>query len=155
MDPGERDISISKEGFASQSAKPSYTPGTRADLSLSLAAMPATIRVMSNIMPAAISLDDMDVGYAPVTVMRPPGTYRITIRSVGYANYEANVTVKEGGRADINGNLRKADTPFFKQWWFWTTVGVTVAGAGLATFIATRPSPPYDGGNTGWVAHPH
>jgi hypothetical protein len=154
MDPGERDISISKEGFASQSAKPAYTPGAHADLALSLTAMPATIRVMSNVLPASVSLNEEDVGYAPVTVTRPPGTYQLTIRSVGYITYQAKVTVKEGGRSDINGNLQKEPPSIVKQWWFWTAIGVAAGGLTTITFLATRPPQPYDGGNTGWVAHP-
>lgn len=154
MDPGERDLLLTKEGFKSQAVKVPYAVGARAELSLSLTAVPATIHVMSNVLPAAVALDDVDVGYAPVTVTRPPGTYRLTIRSVGFATYEAKVTVKEGGRADINANLQKDAVPVVKQWWFWTAIGVVATSVTVVTLLATRPPEPYDGGNTGWVAHP-
>ena len=34
---------------------------------------------------------------------------------------------------------RPASPPFYKRWWFWTAVGVVVAGSVTAAVIATRP----------------
>jgi hypothetical protein len=76
---------------------------------------------------------------------------------VGYLPYEATVNVRPGGRADIDAHLRKEPEPLVRQWWFWTGITAVVATAGVTTImgiLVTRPAPPYDGGNTGWVAHP-
>lgn len=39
-----------------------------------------------------------------------------------------------------------AAAPVYKRWWFWTAVGVVLAGAAVGAYAATRPGPqPYQG----------
>ena len=57
-------------------------------------------------------------------------------------------------RGDIDGEIAKLrrelaairqretpppSRPFYKRWWFWTAVGVAVAGATVGTVIALQP----------------
>jgi hypothetical protein len=38
-----------------------------------------------------------------------------------------------------------APRPLLRRWWFWSAVGVVVAGAAVATYVLTRPRDPCDG----------
>jgi tetratricopeptide (TPR) repeat protein len=39
-------------------------------------------------------------------------------------------------------NPETGDRPVYKKWWFWTTIAVVGAGAGVGIYVATRPGAP-------------
>jgi tetratricopeptide (TPR) repeat protein len=54
------------------------------------------------------------------------------------------------------GASARSDTPVYKKWWLWTTIGVVVAaGAATGIILATRQPEPKDpnGGSLGRVVH--
>ena len=60
-------------------------------------------------------------------------------------------------RDRLNAALDLEKPSVLSRWWFWTGAVVVVGGGVAVTYFATRSTPqaaPFDGGSTGWVAHP-
>lgn len=151
VDPGQREFVVQKEGFTPAIARETYAPGARADLALSLNALPATIHVDADRVGAAVRIQGLDVGVVPVDLKRPPGTYALDVRSPGYVTYETKVQVGPGGRASLYAKMPAEPFVLTKKWWFWTGIVALVGGAALTVFLVTRPPASYDAGNTGWL----
>ena len=152
VDPGERELVLQKEGFAPAVVRERWAPGVRDEVRLSLTALDATIRVEAERSNAVVRLQGLDVGVAPVTVRRPPGTYALDVRSPGYVTYETKVQVGPGGRAQLFAKLPKEPFILTKQWWFWTGVVAVVGGGILTAYLLTRPPADWEKGSTGWLA---
>ena len=154
IDPGERDFLLQKAGFAPRAVKVSELAGKRTELTLSLSAQEATIKVDADRKDAVVWVAGLDVGTVPVTLKRPPGAYSVDVRSNGYITYETKVDVGPGGTADLHAHLPKEPMALTRQWWFWTAIGAVLVGSAVTVYAVTRPPAPYDGGSTGWVAQP-
>lgn len=157
LNPGSHVFTLARKGFADSVVNKSFAPGSRTRLSLSLARLPATIRVSANVPDALVRVGAVDVGPVPVDVQRPAGTYRVVVSKDGYDPAEMEVRVQAGELSDQRAKLKLESHPITKEWWFWAAgVGVVVAGV-VATYALTRPDPEppaYEGGSTGWIARP-
>jgi hypothetical protein len=152
--PGVHVFTLSRKGYTDAVVRKSFAPGSSSEEKLELEKLPATIHVKANQGGALVSVDDKDVGPAPVDVLRAAGTYRVSVTKTGFVPYRADITVNAGEEANLQASLPKERYQIHKKWWFWTAV-VAVLGVGAAlTYVFTRPPAPYDGGNTGWVAMP-
>lgn len=154
VDPGTRVLTLSRKGFADVVVTRSFTPGARLSLPLSLARLPGTIKVDAREPASVVTVDGADVGFAPVEVSRPAGSYRVIVRKEGFETYEAQVRLNAGEETSIAAKLVETKTPITKKWWFWTGAAAVVVGGVTLTYVLTRPGPtvpPYDGGSTGWV----
>jgi len=155
--PGAHVITLSRKGFSDVVVNRSFASGARTALNLRLDLLPATLDVASDVPGAIVNVDGKDFGPVPVTLLRPPGAYRVVVEKAGFEPYEAHVAVQAGERAALRATLSPEKHPLTKQWWFWASAASVLAGGVLATYYLTRPTeppPPYDGGTTGWVVHP-
>jgi hypothetical protein len=152
VDPGVHVFTVTKEGFAPAVRRETAKTGVRGAVELSLTAMPGSIRVDASQKGAAVRVDEIDVGVAPVLIDRPAGPYRVDVRKAGFVPYKTKVNLQPGQRADLFAPMA-AEQSLTSRWWFWTmVVGAVSAGAITGILIASRPD--YDGGNQGWVAQP-
>jgi hypothetical protein len=152
--PGVHVITLSRKGYTDAVARKSLTPGSTSELRLELEKLPATLHVTANQSAALVAVDDLDIGPTPVDVLRPAGSYRVTVRKQGFVPYRTDVTVRAGEEANLQAALPKEKLQLAKKWWFWTSLVAVVAVGATLTYVFTRPPPPYDGGNTNWVAMP-
>ncbi len=158
VDPGTHVITLGRTGFADAVSKETVTPGAKITKKLELDRLPAQIRVTSNQTGAQVLVNDYDVGLTPLEISRPAGKYRVVVKKPGFLDYDANASADPGQSLNVNAALRE-DTPALTQrWWFWTGIGVIVAGAAITTYAVTRPDPvrpPVDAGGLNWAArHP-
>lgn len=157
VDPGTHFFRVVAKGYADVTLTKTYAPGTRAPLDLQLSRLPATVRVSSNVADPVVTVDGSDVGFAPVAVSRPAGTYRFVVKKTGFDTFDTKLAVLPGQDVDLTAKMAEEKIPLTKRWWFWTGIAATLAGAAIITYAATRPTPappPYEGGTTGWVATP-
>jgi hypothetical protein len=157
MNPGAHVLTLSRKGFTDAVVNRSVSPGESASMDLRLDRLPATLDVSANVAGAIVTVDGKDLGPAPVSVLRPPGRYQVTVAKDGFDPYETRVEVQAGERSALSAVLTEESTPITKKWWFWTGAAGVVAAGVLTTFLLTRPEPeppPYDGGSTGWVVRP-
>lgn len=154
LDPGSHVFVITREGFTNAVHAEVVRPGERRALSLAVARMPATLAITSNEANAVVVVDRLDVGIAPVTLLRPAGTHHIMVRKPGFDPYEIDTTVAAGQRAELAAALKPQRPSIVTRWWFWTAASAVIAGAAITTYALTRPAPqrpPLDGGGLGWA----
>jgi hypothetical protein len=101
-----------------------------------------------------VLIDDADVGLSPLTVSRPAGRYRVTLKKKGYVAFETVAAVDPGQTVDVTTKLVEDKPALTQRWWFWAGAGVLLAGAAATTYFLTRPEPDrpaVDGGGLGWA----
>lgn len=154
LDPGAHVVVLTRPGYQDIVRRESFARGAPASLSLVLSELDGSIRVASDRERAAVAVDGVDVGVAPIELRRPGGRYHVAVRKAGFVPYEADVVLDAGGRVDLSAPLTPVTTPLYKKWWFWAAAAGIVAGATTTTYLLTRPDPERpaaDGGGLGWV----
>ncbi len=155
VDPGNALFSFSLAGYDTIEIARSLKPGTKADVDVSMAEQPATIRLTADQRAAIVRFDGTDLGPAPVSITRGPGEHRLTITKDGFTTYDTRVTLRAGQYLPLDARLVPEKTPLYKKWWFWTSAGVAAVGIGLVTFLVVRPAPTrpeVDRGGLNWAA---
>lgn len=152
LDPGRHIVQLAAPGFSRVVTPIEIRPGVVTESTLVLARLPAEIAFVSTPLAAAVRLEGVDVGATPLRVERPPGTYRVRLARAGYLPYDATVKLAPGEKATVRAELAADKPSILTRWWFWTGVGVVVAGAAVTTYALTREPAPLTGGGLGWVA---
>ena len=154
LDPGHHVFVLARDGFSDAVHAEDVRAGERRAVRLTLDRLPARISVSSTRRDAVVVVDGLDVGTAPITVLRPAGRHRVVVRKVGFDAYETDAVVAPGQHAELVAKLREERPGIFSRWWFWAAAGAVVAGATVTTYALTRPEPdrpPLDGGGLGWT----
>lgn len=154
LDPGRHVIVLSREGFSDAVHAEDVRPGDRRAVKLALDRLPATLAVRASKPDAVVAVDGLDVGVAPVDLLRPAGTHHVVVRKSGHLPYETDAVVRPGQRVELVAALKEEKPSLLSRWWFWTAAGVVVTGAAVTTYALTRPDPerpPLDGGGLGWT----
>lgn len=99
---------------------------------------------------ALVSLDGRPAGKTPLAhrIYGKPGAVRLTVEKAGHEPFARELTLLAGKHQLVVVELRVKVTappdgptsmpaappsrPFYKRWWFWTAVGVVVAGSAAA-----------------------
>lgn len=154
IDPGAHVFVIQRSGYADIVQREQFAPGEKTKLDLVLEELPGRLHVSANRAGAAVAVEGLDVGIAPVDLKRPSGRYHVVVRKAGYVTFDATAVVEAGGSTSLDAELALEETPLTKRWWFWATAGAIVLGASAMTYLLTRPEPerpPANGGGLGWV----
>lgn len=154
VDPGAHVLVISRAGFDDAVVRHQVLPGSKTSLVLKLERLPATLHVGASETEAAVSVDGVDVGVAPVTLLRPAGDYEVWVQKRGFDAYQADVKLRAAQRVDLMARLQPTEIGLHERWWFWAALGTAVASTVVVTYFVTRPEPerpPLDGGGLGWT----
>jgi hypothetical protein len=154
LDPGTHVLVLSRKGFSDIVHRETVQSGVRSALTLSLERLPATLMIESTEARAAISVDGIDVGIAPITLSRPPGSYHVVARKKEFLAYETDAELQPGEKVTLRAVMRREQVSLTSRWWFWTGIGVAVVGTAVGTWYATRPEPDkpaLNGGGLGWT----
>jgi len=154
LDPGAHVIVFQRKGYADVVLNRSIKPGASERQTISLDKLPANIRVQSGVEKARVTIDGADVGFAPVDVPRPPGTYLVEVSKDGRVPFSARVTLAAGGESNLRAPLPEREMVIWEQWWFWSAAGVALTGVAVGTYFAVRPEPErpaVNGGTLGWA----
>jgi hypothetical protein len=103
---------------------------------------------------ADVLFDGRALGRSPLQVRATPGEHQLVARADGYYEERVAMTLALGDRRDVD--LEMKSTPgILSKWWFWTSVGVVIAG-GVATAIVLTTERPHSNGsfNPGSVSGP-
>ena len=154
VDPGVHVLVFARPGFQDIVRREAFAKGQPSELDLALTRLDGAIEVRASRAGAAVAVEGIDVGIAPLTVRRPGGRYQVEVRKAGFVGFVTDAVLEPGGRVELSAQLAPETTPLTKQWWFWTVAGGVVASAAVITYFATRPDPERpaaNGGGLGWV----
>jgi hypothetical protein len=154
LDPGTHVLVLAQPGFADIVRRETFARGEKRTLDLTLARLDGTLAVTADRDNAAVSVDGVDVGLAPLELRRPAGSYRVVVRKRGFSPFVTDAALEPGGRVRLSASLAPERVALTKRWWFWAAAGGVVASAAAVTYFASRPEPerpPADGGGLGWV----
>lgn len=114
----------------------------------------AVISILSNVNAPRVSLDTKPVGQSPIELVVSSGPHEYVVDASGYETARGSIVVVAGERRKVDVPLKKAG-PITTKWWFWTGIGVVVAG-GIATYVVLTTSRSADRGtiSPGQVAAP-
>jgi hypothetical protein len=155
LDPGAHVFVISRAGFTDAVHAETIRPGEKRAIALAVTRLPANLDVSANQNEAVVTVNKLDVGIAPVSLLRPAGSYHVVVRRSGFRPYEVDTVLEPGQKTEIKAKLEEEKPSILTRWWFWTAAGIVVVGAAATTYLVTRPSPerpPLEGGGLGWTA---
>lgn len=142
LNAGKATIKITKEGFFPIERELALIGGqtTVLDLTLLSKAERGVLVVKSPTSGAMVTVDGIVFGMVPTETPVMPGTHRIHLSHDGYKPGDTTAVINAGERKELDLSL-EAETPLYKKWWFWTGVGLVIAG-GVATTVALTTEKP-------------
>lgn len=106
----------------------------------------ATLTVIPSVEGATLTLDG-----APIAAREPratdPGDHVLDARADGYVPSAQTVRLARGERRELPVTLQRSEGGLATRWWFWTIVGVAVAGATTAAVLLLSEETPPDCGS--------
>ncbi len=105
------------------------------DVHLASKATSGVLVVRSGVAGAHVAVDGKALGDAPVEASLLAGTHAIDVAHEGYKTAHTTAVVSVGERRDIDVSLEQEST-ILGKWWFWTAVGVAVAGGVTVAIVA-------------------
>lgn len=154
-DPGAHVLVLSRKGYGDVVVNKTFLPASKPAVAIELEKLPGVLRIRAERDGAVVTVDELDVGIAPVEISRPAGAHTVVVRKSGFVTYRSQVDVRAGEQLDLRAPLEPEVIPITKKWWFWTLTGAAVTGAAVGTYFLARPGPtrpPVDGGGLGWAA---
>jgi hypothetical protein len=136
VDSGFAHIEVDAEGYEPYRRDVDLAGATQTLLEVELVPrkLTAFLRVSSAAASALVSIDGTPIGNAPVEQIVAPGTHTVAVHRDGYEDTESSVVLAVGEHKDVSLDPQK-NPPIYAKWWFWTGVGVVVAG-GIVTTLA-------------------
>ncbi|MBA2540346.1 MAG: PEGA domain-containing protein [Deltaproteobacteria bacterium] len=150
---GSRTFELSIDGYEAATQTLTVAAGTPLDLKAELKLIPKTgkIRITSPVLRATVSIDGKPVGIVPLEVELSGGGHTLEVIAPDHQPHRGELVVTVGQTRDVAIALDKivvlktANKPWYKKWYVVAPIGVVVVGAGVGTFIATRPEDPIAG----------
>jgi hypothetical protein len=127
----------------------------KVDANLILKKTDALVIVRSR--PAAdIALDGKAMGRSPLEFKVGAGAHELVATAEGHQKETVPMTLALGDKREVDIELHKPPS-ILSRWWFWTVIGVAVAGGAAAVIainIERDPTPGTFGGGTGVLTGP-
>ena len=100
------------------------------------------LAVTSNEDAAAVFVDDLEKGKAPMPPLPDLSVGRHTIRLAksGFYDWQSDFYVDPSETTATWAQLKPRPQAWYQKWWVWTIAGVVVAGAGSTAILLTRPA---------------
>lgn len=104
------------------------------DLQLASKATSGVLVIKSPTVGTKVIVDEKETGAVPFELAVAAGSHQVSLSKDGFLPNKTMTIVGAGERKELNIELEK-ETPIYGKWWFWTGVGVVIAG-GVATVVA-------------------
>jgi hypothetical protein len=101
----------------------------------------AVLMVRSNASGATVTMDGVVRGGVPVEIKAPAGSHELRLEQSGYETKVTSIVLDAGQHKELEVPLVKTPS-IFGRWWFWTAVGVGVAGGVATYFVVTSQRSP-------------
>jgi hypothetical protein len=143
INAGTASIEVTADGYFPYAKTVELPAGGVLDLQVTLSpkAKGAVLALRAPVAGTTAIVDGKVVGNPPVEVMVDAGSHSIVARAEGYADTKTSFIVSAGERKQVDLSLERKPG-ITSQWWFWTGLGVVVAGgASLAAALLIERSP--------------
>jgi hypothetical protein len=136
VNSGAAVIEITKDGYFPYKKELSLPNGGLVPLDVRLVSQQTSgfLVVKSAVTGSTVSVDGTPKGTVPSEVVVTAGTHQISLAHEGYRTATSSVVVAAGERKELDLSL-EAEKGVLSKWWFWTGIGVVVAG-GVGTYFA-------------------
>lgn len=136
VNAGPATLEVTAEGYFPWKREVALPGGgaTSVDVALVSKVTSGVLVVRSPVVGTQVTVDGTPRGVVPVEVSLAGGSHAITLAKEGYHAARTSAVVVAGERKEIEVPLEK-ESPVWARWWFWTGIGVVVAG-GVVTAIA-------------------
>lgn len=101
-----------------------------------------TVTITSAPREAAVRIDGLEVGAAPVSRRLPAGGHVVEADADGYETYRASIDLADRQELALHLVLDEDTDPITSRWWFWAGAGALVVGATVAVVLLAQPSEP-------------
>jgi hypothetical protein len=119
--------------------------GTEIQVDVVLAAVgDGLLRIESGTPGAIAFVDEARAGAVPVEVAVKPGAHEVVLSAEGYVDGSQSAVSTAGTTKLVRFDLVE-ETPVYATWWFWTGVGLVVAGGVATAIIVTQEKDPPSG----------
>lgn len=147
LNAGAATVEVNAPDYVADRRQVTLPEGGELGLQVELRRATATGILVVHSTPGASSalVDDVAMSGTPLEVSLLPGTHRVLLRRDGYYDLSASAVVERGETRTLDLALEKAPA-VYQRWWFWTAIGVVVAG-GVALTIALLTERPADSGD--------
>jgi hypothetical protein len=150
---GMASIEVAAEGYVSFKKDIDLAGGSVVKVDAQLALRKADALVIVRSRPTAdIEIDGKAIGRAPLELHLAPGQHLLIAAANGREKEQIPMTLALGDRRELDIELRPPP-PLVARWWFWTGVGVVLAGS-IGTYVALTTERAPDQGTLGVVHGP-
>lgn len=138
VNAGGAEIEVEADGYTPFRRRVDLPGG--GELSVAAKLVPKTnmgvLVVESPVAGARVTIDGKPVGAVPAEASLRAGTHTLVVDRDGYDEARTTAVVAAGERKQVTIRLERTK-PIVARWWFWTGVGVVVAG-GVALIVASQ-----------------
>jgi len=143
LPPGTHTVRVVKDGYLPFSEVFDIVAGQTVEVEVDLIFYSGTLQALSSPSGAEVQVDGATVGRTPLEQMVAIGEHVVRFSMPGYVEEVRRVQVRTGQTTELTVRMvseaearKTAEGPvFWKQWWFWTVIGV-VAGGAVAAGVA-------------------
>ncbi len=124
--PGNHVIRAERDGYVPAQLSIAVKKDVPATARLRLARLPGTLRIDTADVAAIVSVDGMESGRAPGSIVMPAGTHTVTLRAPHHVDYIASVDIQGAGASqDLKAVLQPS----------WGTLQITAIPAGAHVVV--------------------
>ena len=155
MLPGSYTIKVVKRGYTDYLDVFKVAAGKTTDLEIDLIAFQGILKLTCVPADAEIYLGTKYIGTSPIDLDVGLGKHILRVKKPGFYDHVQPISISAGKTFALSITLKAipgwkppilvvkktGKTPFYKTWWFWTIIGVAVAGGTTAgVVLGTRGS---------------
>ena len=136
VNAGKGQLEVTADGFFTWTRDVDLPGGGKSSFDIHMSSKTTTgiLVVKSDTANADVAIDGKAAGTAPVETSLAAGTHSVEVRHEGKKTAKTSAVIGAGERREIDVPLE--DEPgLLSRWWFWTGVGLVVAG-GVTLVIA-------------------
>jgi hypothetical protein len=131
---GMRVLEVRLDGFVSVREELEVAGGVAREVPIRLAPLDRNglVRVTAEPAETTIRIDGLEVGRGPLERRLPMGGHVVEGILSGFRTYHTDLQLADRQELDLRVVMEHESTAVTSEWWFWTIVGVGVAGAAAA-----------------------
>lgn len=151
---GQHAIRVSMRGWTEYIDTFTIKPGEETELEIDLIPVAGIVKIDASEQGATVKVNGKVLGVTPFDQDVPAGKADLTVFKPGFKEHKEILEVMGGKSYDLKVKLEPLPAgagpggapAFYQTWWFWTVVGVAVAGGATATALAAsggqdKPTP--------------